>query len=66
MPMCAFSRVHFQGKLAAASLSCAARGLGDGEEEEMDPGQTDEVLMAKEMHHGWPVLVLVPGDRKSK
>lgn len=52
--------------MAAPSLSSAAMGLGDGEEEEMDPGLTDELLMAKEMQHGRPVLFLIPGDRKSK
>lgn len=58
--------MDFQGKPAAASLSSVAGGLGDGEEEKTDPGQTDEPLTVKEMHHGWPVLFLIPGDRNSR
>lgn len=58
IPMCAFwdIRANLQGELEAALLGGTTRGLVDGEGKEMDPVQTDELLMAKEMHHDWPVL----------
>ena len=48
--------MNLQGELEAALLGGTTRGLVDGEGKEMDPVQTDELLMAKEMHHDWPVL----------
>lgn len=47
-------------------LGGTAGGLVDGDRKEIEPVQTDELLMAKEMHHDWHVLFLIPGDRESK